>query len=274
MRIFPISTLMAAMVFVSSTAWAGGTAARERAARKACLMGDFAKGVEILSDLFLDTGDLNEIFNQGRCLEQNSRYADAIARFREYLVKGAKLTSEDRADAERHITVCESYIRKAEAEKIAAAPAAPTSAAPPIASAHAEAPPAVTTAPAAQVTTAASDGVRAGDGLRTGGVITASVGAAALVAGIVLNLKVNSMTSDLEKPYAYNRSTDSTRETYKTMTWMAYGVGGAAVAAGAVLYAIGWSKGNASSTSSGEATVSLAPSLVSGVAGIAMTGAF
>jgi hypothetical protein len=271
MRIFQISILLAAMACASAPAWAGGVAARERAARKACLMGDFAKGVEILSDLFLDSGDLNEIFNQGRCLELNSRHVDAIARFREYLVKGTALTSEARADAERHIAICESYIRKAEAEKTAAAPAAPSPASPPIASAYPEVPPAVTPATVA-VTTAAPDVNRAGGGLRTGGVITASVGAAALVAGVVLNLKVNSMTSDLEKPNAYNRSTNSTRETYKTMTWIAYGVGGAAVAAGAVLYAIGWSKEGASS--SGEATVSLAPSLVPGFAGLAMTGVF
>jgi hypothetical protein len=44
-----------------------GKAGQERAARKACLSGDYAKGVEILSDLFIDTKDPVYLFNQGRC---------------------------------------------------------------------------------------------------------------------------------------------------------------------------------------------------------------
>src|ERR1035437_1796518 len=66
---------------------------QERAARKACLTGDYAKGVAILSDLFIEYRDATFLFNQGRCFEQNRRYEDAIARFEEYLtVPGGNLS--------------------------------------------------------------------------------------------------------------------------------------------------------------------------------------
>ena len=87
-----------------------GKAARERAARKACLSGDYAKGVEILSDLFIDTNDPAYLFNQGRCFEQNSRYQDAIARFREYLRKTPSFNRADRTDVEKHITDCQALL--------------------------------------------------------------------------------------------------------------------------------------------------------------------
>ena len=271
MRVLRFAAFLVALTLASSPAWARGKDAAERAARKACLTGDFAKGVEILAELFLDTGNLNYIFNQGRCLEQNRRYEDAIARFREYLVKGSSVSSEARADAEKHIAACQSYLGTSEPEKSAAVQPPPPPAAPPPAPEHVEAPTTASPAPSLHVVASAADARNPGGGLRAGGIITASVGAAALLAGVVLNLKVNSMSSDLEKPFAYNRSTDSTRETYKTMGWVAYGAGGAFIAAGAALYALGWSKARASS---GEPTVSLAPSFASGATGLAMTGAF
>jgi hypothetical protein len=67
--------------------------AQERTARKACLGGDYNRGVNILADLFVTTKDPTYIFNQGRCFEQNHRYEDAISRFEEYLrVPDAKLS--------------------------------------------------------------------------------------------------------------------------------------------------------------------------------------
>jgi hypothetical protein len=79
----------------SPDALAASRQAREKAAKKACLTGDPAKGVEILADLFIETNDLAFIFNQGRCFEQNLRYEDAIGRFREFLIKGAKMKADE-----------------------------------------------------------------------------------------------------------------------------------------------------------------------------------
>ena len=78
------------LVLATSPALAASRQAQELTARTSCLSGDYAKGVAILSELFVDTKDATYIFNQGRCFEQNSRYQDAIARFQEYLRAGKK----------------------------------------------------------------------------------------------------------------------------------------------------------------------------------------
>ena len=97
---------------------------RARAAQRACLTGDPAKGVEILTDLYLDTHDPTHIYNQGRCFEMNRLYEDAIGRFREYMVKARKLTKEEKADTEKHIATCQSYLQsqKPEASQTPAPP--------------------------------------------------------------------------------------------------------------------------------------------------------
>jgi hypothetical protein len=76
------------------------------------MTGDVARGVALLADLYIDTEDPTYIYNQGRCYEQNSRCAEAIDRFREYLRKATKAKAEDRADAERHMVECEALIDK------------------------------------------------------------------------------------------------------------------------------------------------------------------
>jgi len=91
--------LASTCLFISPSAQAASRQAQEREARKACLSGDYPKGVTILSDLFVDTKDPTFIFNQGRCFEQNRRYDDAIGRFQEYLRAGTRLNNSDKASA-------------------------------------------------------------------------------------------------------------------------------------------------------------------------------
>jgi hypothetical protein len=84
---------------------------QENAARTACLDGNYAEGVAILSKLFVGTKNVTYIFNQGRCFEQNRQYQDAIARFQEYLRAGRKtLDANDKAEAEQHITDCKEML--------------------------------------------------------------------------------------------------------------------------------------------------------------------
>ena len=98
---------VAPLFLASGPAFAASRSVQERAARKACLNGDYAKGVSILSDLYIDSKDHTYIFNQGRCLEQNRRYADAAAKFEEYLtVAEGKLSAEDKTAAEKHLAFC------------------------------------------------------------------------------------------------------------------------------------------------------------------------
>src|SRR5512140_1773690 len=86
-RLLPLvlPSLLAAVVFVQPARAESDD--KVKAAKKACIAGDYAKGVEILSDLYVETGDLNFVFNQGRCFEQSGRYQDAINRFHEYARK-------------------------------------------------------------------------------------------------------------------------------------------------------------------------------------------
>ena len=234
---------------------------RERVARKACLTGDVGKGVDILADLFLDTRDITHIFNQGRCLEQNRRFEEAISRFQEYLVKGKNLSQEDKADAQKHIKLCERNL-----ERLAPAPVPPPEPLPP-----AGAPP----TPGAgtdtlAITKPSAPGRRSsGAGLRTAGIVVAAVGGAALVTGLVLNLKYVSMTSDLEKPYNYTRSTDSSRRDFKTGAWVSYGAGAVLAVGGGILYYLGRQKRNTTVSS-----LHVLPMPVAHGGGSVLTGTF
>jgi hypothetical protein len=242
--------------------------ANERAAKKACLSGEAEKGVRILAELYVDTNDITYIFNQGRCFEQNRRYEDAIGRFREYLTKGEDgLSNEEKAVARKHIDTCESYLPKPEPrsplvpEPVSAAPIVTT---PPPAEVAPEPPAAVVATEAQQ-----SD-KNAGSGLRIAGIVVGSLGVVALGTGVALNLKVNSMSTDLEKPNNFNRDTESSRENYKTLGWIGYGVGAAFLAGGSLLYYLGWHSGHHSA----QPDVALVPTLAPGTAGALLTGAF
>jgi tetratricopeptide (TPR) repeat protein len=106
-------------LLLSPLVHAEGTASKERAAKKACLSGDYQKGVAILSDLYVNTDDPTHVFNQGRCFEQNRRYDDAIGRFEEYLRVAKKASKSDREDAEKHIAACRASLAQTNAPAVA-----------------------------------------------------------------------------------------------------------------------------------------------------------
>lgn len=238
--------------------------ARERAAKKACLAGDPQQGVEILAELYVETNDITYLFNQGRCFEQNRRYEDAIARFREYLMKGeATLSDADRALTKKHIETCELYMPKLERRSpLVPDPASATS------TVQSSPPQGAAEVPAGTVVAPAAADAKAGSGLRIAGIALGAVGVAALGMGLAFNLKVNSMASDLEKPDNFDRDTDSSRKTYKTLGWVGYGAGAACLAGGSLLYYLGRRAGR----SSPSAGVALVPTLAPG--GALLTGAF
>lgn len=205
---------------------------RERSAKRACLTGDPTEGVAILTDLYLDTKDPTHLFNQGRCFEQNRRYEDAVGRFREYLVKAKNLSQADKTDTEQHIASCESYLQD-QPTRLAGTPPK--------------------TAEDSHTTEGASvldkkqldvsmppvkDTGEAGRGLRItgGGLVVAGV--TGLAVGALLNLKANSMSSDLNNDW--NPALNATRGTYKTAAWIGYTAGAVCSVAGAVLYYWGW----------------------------------
>jgi len=240
--------------------------------QKGCLNGDYAKGVAILSDLFVDTKDPTYLFNQGRCFEQNRRYEDAVARFDEYLrAAQQELKPEDKASAEKHRSDCKEKL----AEERGTSPPqpspqpAPTAATPPLVPN-----PEPSSAPSTSIAVApANQQVPAQGrwgGLLTVGIITGGVGVVAVVGGIVLNLKANSMVNSMETGVgAYSSAKESDQKTYRTLAWVGYGAGAACVAAGAILIGVGIKSGTGSSTS-----VALVPAVGPAQVGAVLTGGF
>lgn len=242
--------------------------AQERTARKACLSGDYAQGVAILSDLFVSTLDPNYIFNQGRCFEQNRRYEDAIARFHEYLNTGeGRLGQVEIAAAEKHMADCKAMLEQERGTSPAAA--APQPAAQPSSAPQKAEPPLLPEPAPAIVTQPAPEAAPASPGrrLRIGGIIIASVGAAVTGAGILLNVKANSVADEM-KSTVDGYSKHSERQRYETLSWVGYGVGMGCILTGAILYGMGWRASSASTS------LALAPMVAPGQAGAVVTGAF
>ena len=259
--------VLAALLLTARGAWAGNAETKERTARTACLSGDYPKGVALLSELFVATMDPTYIYNQGRCFEQNRRYEDAIARFQEYLRAGKRLGKNEKADAQKHIADCKELLASQPSQSPVAASAPQSS--PVGAPLPAPTPAAPAPVPPVVQQTNVRPANQSGSGLRTTGIVTAAVGGAALVAGVILNLKVNSMADELQKTDGYTPGKESDRKTYEYLGWASYGVGAACIATGAVLYAIGLRSGTPVSTS-----VALVPTLAPGQAGAVVRGTF
>ncbi len=242
--------------------------ARANLARQACLDGNYAEGVAVLSKLFVETKNATYIFNQGRCFEQNRRYDDAIARFQEFLLAGhEKLGSNEKADADQHISYCKEMLAQERAIVPTSPAPQPVVDAPPVAPA-ASAP---ATAPEPTVIQQPAPGPippSGGAGLRTGGIVVATFGVAALGAGILLNVKANHTVNDMYSTYdGYSKESD--RKTYEALAWVGYGLGAACVVTGAVLYGIGLKE------KSGPASgLALVPVIGTSQAGAVLTGAF
>lgn len=232
-----LSVLLLGLTVAVVPAQAASRDAKERAAKRACLNGDPAKGVQILTELYLSSDDPVYLYNQGRCYEQNSRYEEAIGRFREYLRKAKGASSSEKADSEsarKHIADCEALLgRKVGPTETVTATTSPTPTPPP--PPPPPPPPEPTPQPEQQVVPrvplqpqpiAAAD-PSSGSGLRVAGIVTASVGAAGVIAGVLLNLKANSMVSDLQK--RYSDGDHSSSEDYKTGSQIAYVAGGVCV---------------------------------------------
>jgi hypothetical protein len=228
--------------------------AQERLAKKACAMGDYEKGADILTDLFVTTNDLGYVYNQARCYEQNGLWERAIVRFREYLRKATHLTARERAETEKHITECQGALNTAAP---AAAPqqseALPTVVASAAMASDKTPAPATPVASAAGVATPPPAVASQGRGLRVAGVVLATVGVAAIGTGAAFALKTQSISTS-EQKNGPTQAQEDQRKTYETWGWVSYGVGAAALATGVVLYIVGWPRDESSK-------VALLPSL-------------
>lgn len=101
----------------AQAAEADGLDAKKRAAKKACLTGDHAKGVALLAEIYVDTNNPIYIFNQGRCFQQNGMYEEAVLRFREYQRKNVDAGGAYDAEAEKQIAECLSLLEVQRAQE-------------------------------------------------------------------------------------------------------------------------------------------------------------
>jgi hypothetical protein len=276
---------------------------KERQAKTACLSGDYKKGVALLAELYVSTNDPNYLFNQGRCFEQNGKYEEAIVRFREYQRKNKDAGHPVDPDADKHIADCQALLGKpalttpvpvpapanatttptpaaATVAPAAAVPVTATAVAPPPGASPPPAEPTATTGTTSEAQTSAATNTPTdlaastqapdarGLGLRVGGIVAVVAGVAGVATGVVLNLKSNSLAKDLERSNtSYSRAKESDRSRYETWSWVGYGVGGACIVGGAILYYLGFRQGH-------EPQVALVPSAGPGHVGALLQGAF
>jgi hypothetical protein len=235
----------------------------EKAAKKACILGDFRKGADLLAELFVETNDPNYIFNQGRCFEQSHQWEDAADRFLEFLRKMPNLAEDERKNVEKHIAECQSHLPN-QAAPSAPSPQAPPPAAPP--------PPPTSPIPETNDSTptpgpAPVTDEHAGAGLRISGIVLGAVGVVGLATGIYCNIRHESLVKDVNAGTASRSSLD----TYRTASWVGYGVGAAAVVTGVTLYILG---AQAAKTGSKPSSVALLPVFRPGESTLLLSGAF
>ena len=204
-----------------------GEAVRVKAAKKACALGDYERGAEILADLFVATEEIVYVYNQGRCYQQNNL-----------------LTKAQRAEVDQNIAECEEALRKAPPPPAPPLPgsAAPASSEPPtpismpLPKAEAQPAPAASPQETPPPQTSASDD--SGRGLRKAGLVLGGVGVAAIGAGVFCTLKTRNISSNETKHGATPQQEDE-RKRYETWGWVSYGVGATALATGVLLYLLG-----------------------------------
>src|SRR5580765_2744925 len=102
-RWLPVAVTGVAIAVSTAASAAESRDAREREARKACFTGNVDRGVEILVDLYGETGHPNYIYNQARCFERNGKYDQAILSYEDYLRKATNLGDVERGQVEKSI---------------------------------------------------------------------------------------------------------------------------------------------------------------------------
>jgi tetratricopeptide (TPR) repeat protein len=105
-----------------------------------------------------------------------------------------------------------------------------------------------------------------GRNLRIGGLVVAGVGVAAVATGLVFGLQAKSKGESVSSAGRFDPDADSAGRRAQTLQWVFYGVGVAALAAGATTYYFG--------LDSGDGRVSLAPAVSPDGLGATVRGGF
>ena len=251
---------------------------REIKARSECLAGRYQVGADLLAEMYAETRDVNYIYNQGRCFEQNGKLNEAILRFREYLRKAKNMSAEEKAEVKNHITECQAELDNPPAP-VPSRPS-PTEVVPaprPAVGRSAPDNPSVAAVPnptvAVEATPSQPPEGSSGVTLRNTGIVTASLGIVAVGSGVIFGVMAKNIADEVAADAArhnYSRSKDDRGKLLANLQWVGYGVGAAGLVAGGVLYYFGYQAAH----SPGSNSVSFLPLLLPGGSGVVAQGRF
>jgi tetratricopeptide (TPR) repeat protein len=248
-----VVALLVLLLGAGAVAQAAPVDKRELEARADYAAGRYQKAVDGFAALFADTADPVYLRNIGRCYQKMKQPQQAIDSFQEYLQKARNLSRTERHEIE-------GYIKEMEVLKIAQA--AETPATPPAVVSPLVAPPLPPTPPTPPSVTppvtvlqpAPPPAGEAGTARswRIAGIATAAGGAAFIAVGIAYGLAARRAADAVSQQYSATTESDGKRDV--SLQWIGYGVGGAALVTGALLY---WHGVTAAAPSSSERTASL-----------------
>lgn len=274
-RIFVVSFTLAVSVLVASAATAE---VREKQTAevhyekgmKAYTLGRFPEAIEEFEKAYELRAEPIFLYNIAQSHRQNNNLQRAIFFYRRYLE--AEPNAKNRADIEKRIRELETELGEQKERASSPVPApAPAPTAPQAAAAPMLAPPAPapTVAPIPQPSPQAAPNTTPGFGLRAAGITTAAVGVAAVGLGIGFGLHANSLHDEAfpKPPGRYDDGKNESSKTYRTLEWVSFTVGAAAVVGGGVLYYFGWS-------AAANAPIAFAPMVAPGEVGAVLCGRY
>jgi tetratricopeptide (TPR) repeat protein len=236
---------------------------------KAYTLGHFPEAIEEFEKAYELRAEPVFLYNIAQSHRQDNNFQRAIFFYRRYLE--AEPDTKNRPEIEKRIKDMEAQLNEQKDHGGTAvgsgptptpvfAPVVPPPVSPPVATPAPSAP-----APQpAQPTTLAQE--TPGRGLRIAGITTAAVGVAGVGLGVAFGLHANTLHEEAFSPRWDPEKFDSSKS-YRTLEWVSFSVGGAAIVAGGLLYYFGWSAGS-------EAPVALAPLLAPGTGGAVLCGRF
>jgi tetratricopeptide (TPR) repeat protein len=234
---------------------------------KAYTLGHFPEAIEEFEKAYDLRTEPIFLYNIAQSHRQDNNPQRAIFFYRRYLE--AEPGAKNRLEIEKRIKDMETQLN--EERERSAAPMATSSVPPftppPVSAPNTpqSAPPVVAPAPQAEQSAPLLN-ANPGRGLRIAGITTASVGVVGIGLGVAFGLHANTLHDEAYSPRWDATKLDSSK-TYRTLEWVSFSVGGAAIVAGGLLYYLGWSAG-------AEAPVALAPMVAPGTGGAVLHGHF
>jgi tetratricopeptide (TPR) repeat protein len=238
--------------------------------KKAYTLGHFPEAIEEFEKAYDLKPEPVFLFNIAQSHRQNGNLQRAIFFYRRYLE--ADPGAKDRADIEKRITDAEAQLAAEKERSLAPPPpvVAPQPAPTPSPSAAPAPVPEPTPVPLAVQPAPAPPphaGSTPGRGLLVSGIVTGSVGLLAIGGGVLSYVHANTLHNQANTG-RYDKKKEDSSNTFRTVAWVAFGVGGAAVATGTILMIVG------AKSKAGESSVALAPLLAPGCGGASLFGRF